>query len=531
MIELEDEEILNGSDLYDSTDHEGGEAANYQASGEISRAEYPGRSRIRRESENIGRDQAVDSATDPFRVYYRSMNKISMLTRAEEKRLAMAIEAAKIDTIRLLSLTPISSTRLMEIASELRPASCAQGTALPDTPEAHHETGLGVSIEERSRRREQEIGRILGRLAKLEGRYREIKLKMTCKRTQGGSRAGELAKIKQNREAVFRTISEIELTESQINYLVGSLREVLNRMDSGEADGGGPRSTTMESTCNSAAGARRTALETEYLTDAGQLGDILNHAAENATNMARAKNEFIRANLRLVLSIAKNYAYPGLELLDLVQEGKMGLMRAVDKFNYHLGYKFSTYATWWIRQSISRAIADQGRTIRLPVHIVEARNRVLKTSSELSKRLGHDPTVHELAQELSLPVSKVAHVLKAAQAAVSLESSISDDQDAVLNQFIEDKNAVAPDRDALSHKLTEVTDEALRTLSPREAEIVRLRYGLNETGKEYTLQELGEKYQVTRERVRQIEEKALIKLRSPYSTHKLREFADFVSKN
>jgi RNA polymerase primary sigma factor len=233
----------------------------------------------------------------------------------------------------------------------------------------------------------------------------------------------------------------------------------------------------------------------------------------------------------LVLSIAKNYSYPGLDLLDLVQEGNIGLMKAVDKFNYRLGHKFSTYATWWIRQSITRAIADQGRTIRIPVHMVEAMNRVLKTSNELSKKMGREPSVHELARELKTPVAKVTQILKAAQEPISLEASIADNKDAVLNKFIEDKKAVSPDDDVMRHSLRDVTNSALGTLSPREQEIVRMRYGLNEAGKEYTLQEVGELFQVTRERIRQIEEKALLKLRSPYRSGKLREFADFVSKN
>ena len=244
-----------------------------------------------------------------------------------------------------------------------------------------------------------------------------------------------------------------------------------------------------------------------------------------------AKDQFVRSNLRLVLSIAKNYSYPGLDLLDLVQEGNIGLMKAVDKFNYRLGHKFSTYATWWIRQSITRAIADQGRTIRIPVHMVEAMNRVLKVANELTKRLGREPSVHELAKELKTPVAKVTQILKAAQEPISLEASIADNKDAVLNKFIEDKNAVSPDEDVMKHNLREVTNSALQSLSPREQEIVRMRYGLNENGKEYTLQEVGEIFQVTRERIRQIEEKALLKLRSPYRSNKLREFADFVSNN
>jgi RNA polymerase primary sigma factor len=321
------------------------------------------------------------------------------------------------------------------------------------------------------------------------------------------------------------------LTENQVNHLVEGLADVLNQIEWSEKISGMSRVTAKNQSKVRAARARRRALEVEYLTDAGELRKIVNLIHENKMEMARAKDEFVRANLRLVLSIAKNYSYPGLDLLDLVQEGNIGLMKAVDKFNYRLGHKFSTYATWWIRQSITRAIADQGRTIRIPVHMVEAMNRVLKTSNELSKRMGREPSVHELAKELKTPVSKVTQILKAAQEPISLEATISDNKDAVLNKFIEDKSAISPDDDVMKHSLRDVTDAALQTLSPREQEIVRMRYGLNETGKEYTLQEVGEMFQVTRERIRQIEEKALLKLRSPYRSSRLREFADFVSKN
>lgn len=534
MIELEDEEILENSDLYDPEDSEGGEVETEDEFAGLTRANYVDRVRFSRVPSEDRPAVKGDSApsTDPLYIYYRSMSKIPLLTREEEVYLAKKIEAAKINTLRLLSLTSISSARLMELGSELQPASLNQSATLPaNITEVQREAESEISLEERNRAREQEIRRILHRLEQLEKRYREMKLSMKRAGARNGSRVKELARIKHCREAVFQTLTRIELTENQINHLVGGLQDVLNQMEWSEKVSGMSRSTERGQSRIREARARRRALESEYLTDAGELRKIVNLINENKAEMARAKDEFVRANLRLVLSIAKNYSYPGLDLLDLVQEGNIGLMKAVDKFNYRLGHKFSTYATWWIRQSITRAIADQGRTIRVPVHMVEAMNRVLKTSNELSKRMGREPTVHELAKELKTPVSKVTQVLKAAQEPISLEATISDNKDAVLNKFIEDKTAVSPDDDVMRHSLRDVTDAALQTLSPREQEIVRMRYGLNETGKEYTLQEVGEIFRVTRERIRQIEEKALLKLRSPYRSSRLREFADFVSKN
>ena len=533
MVDLEEEEVMDGTGYYGSDDPEDGELEVGGEFSSVTRENYVDRvrfSRVPAEDRPVAKGESAPS-TDPLYIYYRSMSKIPLLTREEEVYLAKKIEAAKINTLRLLSLTSICSAKLMELGPELQPASMSQAGVAPALSEAGAEGENEIPLEERNRLREQAVRRILRRLEQLERRYREMKLTMKGKGTRNNARTKDLAKIKHCRDAVFQIISRIELTENQINHLVGGLQDVLQQMEwSEKVSNMSKRSPKNQGTVR-AAKTRRRALEAEYLTDAGELRRIVNLIRENKAEMARAKDEFVRANLRLVLSIAKNYSYPGLDLLDLVQEGNIGLMKAVDKFNYRLGHKFSTYATWWIRQSITRAIADQGRTIRIPVHMVEAMNRVLKTSNELSKRMGREPSVHELAKELKTPVAKVTQILKAAQEPISLEATISDNKDAVLNKFIEDKTAISPDDDVMKHSLREVTDAALETLSPREQEIVRMRYGLNETGKEYTLQEVGEMFQVTRERIRQIEEKALLKLRSPYRSSKLREFADFVSKN
>jgi RNA polymerase primary sigma factor len=530
MIELEQDDVLEETE-FESIDLDGEDLDASNQFPRLTRENYVDRVRFARvpdESRVAGKREESTSSADPLYIYYRSMSKIPLLTREQEVYLAKKIESAKFNTLRLLSLTTINSFKIMELAEELQPVGAT--AAVPQFGAEEKKEENEVTLEERNRLRMRQIRRIVSRMEKLESKYRLEKA--AAQRSKSRTGKASQTKIKNNREAIYQSMQRIDFSESQIGALVESVEEVLHKMeDTRDTVKAAAERRDSSPKMVKEARAHLNELESQYLTTIEELRKILALISENKTEMLHAKDQFVRSNLRLVLSIAKNYSYPGLDLLDLVQEGNIGLMKAVDKFNYRLGHKFSTYATWWIRQSITRAIADQGRTIRIPVHMVEAMNRVLKVANELTKRMGREPSVHELAKELKTPVAKVTQILKAAQEPISLEASIADNKDAVLNKFIEDKNAISPDEDVMKHNLREVTNSALQSLSPREQEIVRMRYGLNETGKEYTLQEVGEIFQVTRERIRQIEEKALLKLRSPYRSNKLREFADFVSNN
>jgi RNA polymerase primary sigma factor len=268
-------------------------------------------------------------------------------------------------------------------------------------------------------------------------------------------------------------------------------------------------------------------LQARVVVPLGQLKDINKRMNEGESNSRDAKKEMIEANLRLVISIAKKYTNRGLQFLDLIQEGNIGLMKAVDKFEYRRGYKFSTYATWWIRQAITRAIADQARTIRIPVHMIETINKLIRTSRQLVQELGREPTSEEIAKRMDIPVAKVRKVLKIAQEPISLETPIGEEEDSHLGDFIEDRAVVSPAEAVINVNLKDQTSQVLRTLTPREEKVIKMRFGL-EDGSEHTLEEVGQSFAVTRERIRQIEAKALRKLRHPSRSRKLRAFLDGV---
>jgi RNA polymerase primary sigma factor len=266
-------------------------------------------------------------------------------------------------------------------------------------------------------------------------------------------------------------------------------------------------------------------LQTKIGIPLKELKDINKQMSTGEAKARRAKREMTEANLRLVISIAKKYTNRGLQFLDLIQEGNIGLMKAVDKFEYRRGYKFSTYATWWIRQAITRAIADQARTIRIPVHMIETINKLIRTSRQLVQEIGREPTSEEIAKRMDIPVAKVRKVLKIAQEPISLETPIGEEEDSHLGDFIEDRSMVSPAEAVINVNLKDQTAQVLRTLTPREEKVIKMRFGL-EDGSEHTLEEVGQSFAVTRERIRQIEAKALRKLRHPSRSRKLKAFME-----
>jgi RNA polymerase primary sigma factor len=480
---------------------------------------------------------ALDKSNDPVRLYLREMGIVPLLTREGEVTIAKRIERGQIKTRKAISRSPIAVERLIKLGDDLRTgkATIRETVAFSEQAEISLEED---KAEEYMRWTLEGIGNIQqtynAALKSLAAFQKEQVLAKDKKKPR------KLLRLKRQtarlRLEIAQEIKNLNLTEHSMQVLIASIRKVVddirkiektikplqNKLDKKPAQ---PQKRELQAKLREAKGALRE-IEEQFHLPAVDIKRSYQNISVGEYETNQAKRELVEANLRLVVSIAKKYTNRGLQFLDLIQEGNIGLMKAVDKFEWRRGYKFSTYATWWIRQAITRAIADQARTIRIPVHMIETINKLIRTSRLLVQELGREPTSEEIAKRMDIPVSKVRKVLKIAQEPISLETPIGEEEDSHLGDFIEDKSILNPAESVTFSNLREITDEVLATLTPREEKVIKMRFGLGNTGSEHTLEEVGQHFAVTRERIRQIEAKALRKLRHPSRSRRLKAFLE-----